>query len=813
MYKFKGHLSHEVMVNSLSFARNFAKFGDFKPLGDPIPSDFFAIAQDYEQDGALVPAQHIYQFIQNGGAASNLKGEAGGRLGAMVGSGDAFEHLKFLGSQFHRQVMDPVALFSMFGAGATYRLSRFGLGNLFGRWGRGGSFLSEAASLPAFAIEATSFPLYGRLGNLALGHKVRWDAESLRDEIRSSIFILGGLRLGNLGSAALFNKVHGIKSSLGMIAGLPTNLLRNRAFFNQFGMYTGIVGGHGLDQWAGDGPAMSPGMLLGSSLITLAHFNAAGALLHALTPGPYQSLARDLESRFRSRNPSVNSFLPKFQDLAGDFEFAPASGGPFSPLRFETKSSLTNPQLVLAENKGEGGARGKTELSRKESEDPVSASHRDLMERSDRILEQAGESIREYERATDGIKRFRVGNEGVAVRLLSPRGAFGGKLAKVFEQDLRRLFSGLERYRIAKVIPEEKGTVLVMENFDERGNAGNEIAVVRILNSRQRSPGYFRPGDIVDFLAQEKEKHARWSGPGGTFVTLLAAGSGLATLLIPEAAMASCEAVSEGTPSGLIRGLLGLGILGIFSGWSVKGRTSAIETKIRSYRGMIAGEDQSSKLFAAQKLREMAETGEPAALRTMMELALDRETPPWVTKEFLLNISLFAKFSLGKKGKGDPFAEMNLEHLKAESERDLTFLDFLIAMAHGSPSMASLVRSIDLSQFQASAQNNILVTHSIFKAATAKNPSAREILRTLNVPELIRSLEGDPRLHADQIQNDLLDILFYRLEFLDLDSTADYLAKYDTPYWNWIGRDHLARLVRLGNHAAQLEQENRRENL
>jgi hypothetical protein len=31
--------------------------------------------------------------------------------------------------------------------------------------------------------------------------------------------------------------------------------------------------------------------------------------------------------------------------------------------------------------------------------------------------------------------------------------------------------------------------------------------------------------------------------------------------------------------------------------------------KINAYRGMIAEGDSSSKLFAAQKLREMAETG------------------------------------------------------------------------------------------------------------------------------------------------------------------------------------------------------------
>ena len=122
----------------------FARFSGLPPTEEGLvsssldPNELYSLARSFEQGGELLAAGELY------GSLAGSHGEAGERLRAISGEGGfSSARAEFLADQFVDQVTDPAALGAMLGAGATYR-----------------SLRGVVGALPAFAVEATAFPLY-----------------------------------------------------------------------------------------------------------------------------------------------------------------------------------------------------------------------------------------------------------------------------------------------------------------------------------------------------------------------------------------------------------------------------------------------------------------------------------------------------------------------------------------------------------------------------------------------------------------------------------------------------------------------------
>lgn len=257
--------------------------------------DLFSRADYLERQGRLEAAGALFQHLaeSSGGETSEpLRASAQRRFEALTGSGGlSAERIAFLANHFVDQLMDPVLLGAMTGAGATFQLSRMGWLGLASRMGLRSSAVMPAAGLLAFAVEATAFPALIRGGNHLLGRAVDGSAQAWGHDVAGSFLVLGGLKLfGLLGRQAL--------RGLGT-AGTHSLL---RRVVPQAAMYLGILSGHKSEQWFGLRPEQGGVQTALESLVTLAHFNGAGRLIgHLPVPrltegasGPAGSLRRGL---------------------------------------------------------------------------------------------------------------------------------------------------------------------------------------------------------------------------------------------------------------------------------------------------------------------------------------------------------------------------------------------------------------------------------------------------------------------------------------------------------------------------------------
>lgn len=108
------------------------------------------------------------------------------------------------------------------------------------------------------------------------------------------------------------------------IPGLPKNPLA----WSQLGMLTGIMAGHGAEIVLGWRPGSNPMQFLAESFITLGHFNAGGALSHALLPELYAAnagLQTQLARMESEQIAGTASRIPRLTNLNGlQNKFAPA---------------------------------------------------------------------------------------------------------------------------------------------------------------------------------------------------------------------------------------------------------------------------------------------------------------------------------------------------------------------------------------------------------------------------------------------------------------------------------------------------------
>ncbi|MDX1386045.1 MAG: hypothetical protein R3257_00540 [bacterium] len=281
-------------------------------------------AHDLERQGNLAQATQLYAQLEG-------SDEAAEKLRAITGQGGfTLARGRFLASHFVDQVTDPAALFSMLGAQSTYRI----LSPLLGK-------------LPAFAAEASLFPVYHRLGDAGLGRKVDWSREQLAHDIQGSFLVLGGLKaFGHVGQRGVAwwkqgRRLQGDFLDQFMMRFLPTSA-----------MYLGILSGHLGEQAFGLAPRQSSGQLATESLVTLTHFLGVGRLLNHL---PQIHPVKKIPGRF--------NWLPTDRSLEGVLSaWAPPRTlpwGPPTPTATPSRAREVGGQLSLPSiffMKGSGGS-------------------------------------------------------------------------------------------------------------------------------------------------------------------------------------------------------------------------------------------------------------------------------------------------------------------------------------------------------------------------------------------------------------------------------------------------------------------------
>lgn len=251
------------------------------------PADGLAWARSQIESGRLgEAAQALSHILQERNLTPALRTRAQNQLQSLQGeSGFTTDRLEFLMQHVIPQVLDPVGLGSMLGAGLTFKLSRWALLGGASRLGLQGRWLRPAASLGAFGLEASSFPMWANLGQLALGHRVDW--EHFDHQVASSFLVLGGLKgFGRAGQ--------GLQRFLPGSSRAPW-----RRALNQIAMYGGVVSGHGAEQYLGLAPRQGMGQLLGESAVIWLHFNAAARILPHLTGGSLRHFEQELENIWR----------------------------------------------------------------------------------------------------------------------------------------------------------------------------------------------------------------------------------------------------------------------------------------------------------------------------------------------------------------------------------------------------------------------------------------------------------------------------------------------------------------------------------
>jgi len=254
------------------------------------------------------------------------------------------------------QLTDPVAIFGMVGAGLTYRGLRLVLRQGLAHVGMGGSMVAGTANLLAFGGEAAMFPVYLRLGHQALGRPVSWGGEALGHDVRGSLLFLGGLRIFGSGARALFNGVHGISPHTGMAVRGVDYLAPSRTAFEQAGMLSGIMTGHGAELALGWREPLSREAFLAQSLTTLLHFNAAGRIIPLVTGQGLQRLSVDMEQTTRRWDRQMEIRARSRGAGPGGWSFAWAA---MAPSKVPASASLPipslqGPQINLMAGKGEG---------------------------------------------------------------------------------------------------------------------------------------------------------------------------------------------------------------------------------------------------------------------------------------------------------------------------------------------------------------------------------------------------------------------------------------------------------------------------
>jgi len=268
------------------FVQNGARASSDLGTSSTDSNDLLAYAQFQQRRGNVGDALAFYSQLDQ-----EVPGRAQEQINAIQGTGGfTAARAEYLVNRTMDGLFDLAPLGAMMGAGLTYRMARFGLLGSAARMGLSSPLVRPAASLLAFGAEATLFPVYGRIGNMALGRQADWSSQVLAHDIQSSFFVLGGLKFFGMAGN------HGLRlwqQNALLRPGLSQRILPT--LVPQTAMYLGILSGHQAEQWSGLAPETSTGQLMAESFVTLAHFNAAARLIPLLGGSRTQQFERSLD--------------------------------------------------------------------------------------------------------------------------------------------------------------------------------------------------------------------------------------------------------------------------------------------------------------------------------------------------------------------------------------------------------------------------------------------------------------------------------------------------------------------------------------
>ena len=320
-------------------------------------SDQFSYAQSQAQRGNLQEALTVFARLaapgENGTASpvpEALRRQALIQMEAIQGTnGFTPERAEFLLQNLLPQIFDPAALGAMVGAGATFKVARFGLLGSAARVGLRSRWVEPAASLLAFGAEAGSFPIHHRLLGQSLGQEVDWSNGALFRDMQSSFLVLGGLRLSGAAGTRLFDQVHGIRTAF------TPELYASRQAFQNGSLFAGVLLGHGLEQAFDLAPPQDALQFLAESFVTFLHFKAAERIIPSLSGPRFQQWEHELETQTRFLASHIRprtraEFRPLLQPLTASAGIPQGlEGRPIFPISPHSQSlGGSKPHLVFS---------------------------------------------------------------------------------------------------------------------------------------------------------------------------------------------------------------------------------------------------------------------------------------------------------------------------------------------------------------------------------------------------------------------------------------------------------------------------------
>lgn len=336
-----------------------------------------ALGARLEADHLLAAAGHLYNEIAHSdaehGAAAGLRARAQTRLDALTGVGSSAYRTEFLLRRIARETMEPTTLVGMTAASAAYRLTRLAfLSRLVGSPAGGlltrGFGARATASLMAFGVEATVFPMASRGAAAAFGRDLDWSLGTVGREIAGSFLLLGAMKLAGFGSAGLYNRMveRGVAARAASLRPVAQSLLQ------QGGMLAGLTLGHHLETAAGIRPHQDGATTFVDSLAMLIQFNAAGRLAHGIMGPGYAAWERSLDLHANRLAPARRPLLPPrgrlpSLDSLRNGALAPAAAGeirfprPALPEAFNPNMSgrpLSAPELPTISQMSAGNGNG-----------------------------------------------------------------------------------------------------------------------------------------------------------------------------------------------------------------------------------------------------------------------------------------------------------------------------------------------------------------------------------------------------------------------------------------------------------------------
>ena len=316
------------------------------------------------QQGNLPFAAQLYQALSQGGDAlpAEVRRLAQRRVEALQGHGEIGDVAEAMVGRFAQEATEPTSLLAMGVAGAAFKVTRLAtlsrlVGNPSTNFLTRGFGARALASVAGFGVEATVFPLAGRLANAGLGRSQDWSRQALGRDLASSFLFLGAMKMSGWAAGAGFNRIHGINPLSGQATRLGAFSAISRPLVPQLGMLGGIMLGHEMEVAAGLREAEPFSSSLVHSLGMLVQFNVAGRATRGLFGERWHRWENQLEMQTQTLSQRALG-RPHVPTLNFGPELALATAGGPGPRRGGESGSieaLAAEPLRMQSLGGEGG--------------------------------------------------------------------------------------------------------------------------------------------------------------------------------------------------------------------------------------------------------------------------------------------------------------------------------------------------------------------------------------------------------------------------------------------------------------------------